>query len=87
MPAPVAPASSDRWAQSLQIADDIPLGVVLVAGVPPLEAVTAPAPLATGWGDVSPLPPDQLRGIGQDNLTWMADLVPLTADQLKENCE
>jgi hypothetical protein len=87
VPAPVARESYDQWQQSLPIAEDIPLGVVLIAGVPPLEAVTDTSPPTTGWADVTPLTADQLRQVGQDNLDCFADLVPLTLEQLKENCE
>ena len=91
VPAPVDPASYDRWLESLPpdvVAPDAPLVPVLVTDIPPLEAVTDPAPPVTGWGLlVTPLTIDQLRQIAIDHATAMADIVPLTADLLKEICE
>ena len=91
MPAPVDPAFYDRWLGSLPadvVATDTPLVPVLVTDITPLEAVTDPAPPATSWGLlVTPLTIDQLRQIAIDHATAMADIVPLTADLLKEICE
>ena len=88
VPAPVDPASYDRWLGSLPadvVATDTPLVTSLITDIPPLEAVTDPAPPATSWGLlVTPLTIDQLRQIGIDHATAMADIVPLTADLLKE---
>ena len=91
VPAPVDPAFYDRWLGSLPadvVATDTPLVPVLVTDITPLEAVTDPAPPATSWGLlVTPLTIDQLRQIAIDHATAMADIVPLTADLLKEICE
>ena len=90
VPAPVDPAFYDRWLGSLPadvVATDTPLVTSLITDIPPLEAVTDPAPPVTSWGLlVTPLTIDQLRQIGIDHATAMADIVPLTADLLKEIC-
>jgi hypothetical protein len=91
VPAPVDPASYDRWLESLPpdvVAPDASPVTVLITDIPPLEAVTDPAPPVTSWGLlVTPLTIDQLRQIAIDHAAAMADIVPLTADLLKEICE
>ena len=87
VPAPVDPASYDRWLGSLpaDVATDTPLVTSLITDIPPLEAVTDPAPPVTSWGLlVTPLTIDQLRQIAIDHAAAMADIVPLTADQLRQ---
>ena len=75
MPAPVDPASYDRWSESLSTVDDlghdIPPVVVLPVAVPPLERMAAPLPTV----DVPPLP-----------IGW-TDAAIVVPDQPKENCE
>ena len=73
MPAPVAPASYDRWAESLPTIDDlghdIPSVVVNLEAVQPLERLAAhlptidvsallPGPLPPGWADTAIIVPD-----------------------------
>ena len=75
MPAPVAPASYDRWVESLPTVDDlgrdIPSIVVILEAVPPLERLAAPLPTV----DVSTLP-----------IGW-ADTAIIVPDHPAENCE
>ena len=75
MPAPVAPASYDRWVESLPTVDDlgrdIPSIVVILEAVPPLERLAAHLPTV----DVSDLP-----------IGW-ADTAIIVPDHPAENCE
>ncbi len=80
MPAPVAPASYDRWAESLPTIDDlghdIPSVVVNLEAVQPLERLAAHLPTI----DVSALPPGPLP------IGW-ADTAIIVPDHPTENCE
>ena len=80
VPAPVAPASYDRWVESLPTVDDlgrdIPSVVVILEAVPPLERLAAHLPTV----DVSDLPP------GPVPIGW-ADTAIIVPDHPAENCE